>query len=74
MKNTATEIEHIKEMLPLLSEADIQELRDFAAYLIYKSKKRKAFEERLDKIESESDTVAFNTVDEAMDAIRNWKE
>jgi len=74
MKTAVNEIEHIKEMLPLLSETDIQELNDFVAYLVYKNKKRSAFEDRLDKIERESDTVAFDTVDEAMNVIRNWSE
>jgi hypothetical protein len=74
METTVNEIEYIKEMLPVLSETDILELKDFMAYLLYKKKKRKAFEDRLDKIERESDTVGFDSVEEAMNAIRNWSE
>lgn len=40
---------------------------------IEKQKKRKAFEERLQKIEEESDTATFESED-AMNAIRHWKE
>lgn len=68
------EISDIDEMLHALPAKKIHEVRDFVGYLLEKEKKHKAFEERILKIESESDTIAFDTVEEAMNAIRNWKE
>lgn len=61
-------------MLRNLSEDTLKEVRDFIAFLIEKERKRKAFVERIHKIEAESDTVTFDSVKEAMEAIRNWSE
>mgnify|MGYP001611965673 CR=1 FL=1 len=74
MKTAAHEIEHIKEMLPKLSKTALHELCTFANFLTEKEKKHKAFEQRLSKIEAESDTVTFDSVEDAMNAIRNWDE
>ncbi|MCL5061871.1 MAG: hypothetical protein M1443_01490 [Nitrospirae bacterium] len=68
------EISDIDEMLLKLSEERLQEVMDFIGYLLEKEKKRKAFEERILKIEQESDTVTFDSVEDAMNAIRNWNE
>ena len=68
------EISDIDEMLIELPKKRIQEVRDFVGYLLDKEKKRKAFEERILKIERESDTVTFDSVEEAMNTIRNWEE
>lgn len=68
------EISDIDEMLQALPAKKLHAVKDFVGYLLEKEKKHKAFEERILKIESESDTVAFDTVEEAMNAIRNWKE
>jgi hypothetical protein len=72
MNTTVNEIDHIKEMLLKLSEERLQEVRDFIGYLLEKEKKRKAFEDRIANIEQESDTVTFDSVEDAMNAIRNW--
>lgn len=72
MNATANEMDHIDEMLLKLSEERLQEVRDFIGYLLEKEKKRKAFEDRIAKIEQESDTVTFDSVEDAMNAIRNW--
>ena len=74
METTVNEMEQIKEMLPMLSLPALREAKDFIQYLLEKEKKHKAFEQRLQKIEEESDTVTFDSVEDAMDAIRNWKE
>lgn len=68
------EISDIGEMLHKLPKRRIQEVRDFVGYLIEKEKKRKAFEERVLKAVSEPDAVEFDTLEEAMDAIRSWRD
>jgi chorismate mutase len=72
MNTTVNEIDHIDEMLLKLSKERLQEVRDFIGYLLEKEKKRKAFEDRIANIEQESDTVTFDSVEDAMNAIRNW--
>lgn len=67
-------IDEIKEMLEGLSEEGIQEVKDFIFFLKEKEAKKKAFEERILKIEAESDTATFNTAREAMEAIKNWSD
>jgi chorismate mutase len=72
MNTTVNEIDYIDEMLLKLSKERLQEVRDFIGYLLEKEKKRKAFEDRIANIEQESDTVTFDSVEDAMNAIRNW--
>jgi hypothetical protein len=74
METTATQIDNIKEMLTRLSDGALTEVRDFVTFLLEKERKRKAFEERVLKIEQKSDTMVFESAEEAMRAIRNWGE
>ena len=64
------EISDIDEMLLKLPKKRIQEVRDFVGYLLEKEKKRKAFEERVIEAAKEQ-RVKFESVDEAMKAIRD---
>ena len=43
MNTTTNEIENIKELLPMLSETFLHEVKDFTQYLLEKQKKRKDF-------------------------------
>ncbi|GAB4408472.1 MAG: hypothetical protein OHK0032_03860 [Thermodesulfovibrionales bacterium] len=74
MSIACTRIDDIKEMLEGLSEEGLREVMDFIAFLKERERKRKAFVKRIRKIEAESDTVTFDSVKEAMEAIRNWSE
>jgi hypothetical protein len=65
------DISDIDEMLPDLPEERIKEVRHYIGYLIEKERKRKGFEERILKIERESDTIECHSVEEAMQAILN---
>ena len=69
MKTAANETEHIKELLPGLSEDILHELRTFIDYLVDRERRRKALVERVLKAEKEPDTVICNSVEEAMQAI-----
>jgi hypothetical protein len=72
MKNV--EIEHINDMLDGLSEKSLVEVADFTAYLFEKQRRHKTFaEETLDMLRK-SDSVTFDTADEAMDYIMNWRQ
>lgn len=64
------EISDIDEMLLKLPKKRIQEVRDFVGYLLEKEKKHKAFEERVIEAAKEQ-RVKFESVDEAMKAIRD---
>jgi hypothetical protein len=70
VNTTVDEIEHIKEMLPKLSEPALIEVRDFIRYIFEKQKKRKAFVDRVLKTEKET-PIRFRSVKEAMQAIRD---
>lgn len=70
MNVTVNEIEHIKEMLPKLSDPALVEVRDFIRYILEKQKKRKAFVDRVLKAEKET-PIRFRSAEEAMQAIRN---
>lgn len=75
IKNTA--ISEIDQMLLQLPTPKIREVKDYVGYLIDKAKKerkRMAFEKRVLKIMDESDTVKYDTVEEAMKAIRSCRE
>jgi len=70
MNTTVNEIDHIKELLPKLSEPALSEVRDFIQYILEKQKRRKAFVDRVLKAEKEI-PIRFSSVKEAMQAIRN---
>jgi len=70
MNTTVNEIDHIKELLPKLSEPALSEVRDFVQYILEKQKRRKAFVDRVLKAEKEI-PIRFKSVKEAMQAIRN---
>lgn len=65
------EISDIDEMLRLLPEQALHEIRDFTAYLVDRERRRKALVERVLKAEQNPDTVICNSVEEAMQAIMN---
>jgi len=71
MSSTKNEIEHIKEVLPLLPVTALHELMAFADYLADREKRRKALVERVLKAEREPDSVICNSMEEAMQAILN---
>jgi chorismate mutase len=66
MNVTVKKIDHIKEMLEELSEERLTEVMDFVAFLREREQKHRAFEERILKIEGESDTIVCSSVEEAM--------
>lgn len=70
----ARHVEEIKNTLPELSPASIGALYEYVFFLREKDRKRKAFEERILAIESESDTLTFETAEEAVAAIESWSE
>lgn len=71
MNSTANEIEHIKEVLPLLPVTALHELRAFTDYLVDREKRRKALVERVLKAEQNPDVVECKTPEEFMQAILN---
>ena len=73
MENTATEIDRIKAMLNKLPGDALAEVGDFVAFLLEKEKKRKAFVERVLKVEQEP-SVTFESPEDAMQAILNAPE
>ena len=68
MKTAVNEIEHIKEMLPMLSQPYLHEARDFIRYLLEKQKKRKAFVDRVLTAEQET-PIRFESVEDAVKAV-----
>ncbi|MBI4689278.1 MAG: hypothetical protein HY754_03280 [Nitrospirae bacterium] len=68
--NTINEAEYIKEMLPVLSETALRELRTFTDYLADRERRRKALVERVLKAEKEK-PIRFKAVKDAMKAIRD---
>lgn len=74
MDITVTQIDNIKEILARLPENSLAEVRDFAAYLLDRERRRKALEERVLKAEKEHDSVICNSAEEAMQAILNEPE
>jgi|GEM_PF-962777 len=71
MNTTVDEIEHLKDILSLLPESAVREVKDFAAYLADRERRRKALVERVLKAEKEHNSVICNSVEEAMQAIYN---
>lgn len=70
METTVDKIDNIREMLSMLSEDALTEVRDFAAYLFDRERRRKALEERVLKAEQEP-AIKFETVEDAVKAIFN---
>ena len=73
MKMKTMEKSAIDSMLLELPEEMIQEVKDFIGYLLEKEKRRKAFEERVLKAQNEP-SMEFESVDNIMKAIRDFKE
>jgi len=67
-------ISDIHAMLPKLPARRIQEVRDYISFLIAREKKHEMFVKRVLEIDKNSDTLQFESVEEAMEAIRNWEE
>lgn len=65
------EITDIDEMLLKLPKKRVQEVRDFAAYLLDREHRHKALVKRVLKAEKNPDTIICNTVEEAMQAVYN---
>ena len=64
----------IDEMLNKLSDKQIEDVKKYVEYLLYKKRKNKAFVKRVLEIRKNSDTVEFNSVEEAVEAIKSWGE
>ena len=65
------EISEIDEMLEMLPETARQEVRDFAAYLLDRERRRKELVERVLKAEQNPDIVECKTPEEFIQAIIN---
>jgi hypothetical protein len=74
MKTHADEIEQIKEILPLLPETALHEIRDFAFYLADREERRRALVARVLKAEQEPDTVTCRSAEEFMKAIESAED
>ncbi|MBI1810420.1 MAG: hypothetical protein HY035_00850 [Nitrospirae bacterium] len=69
MNTTVSEIDHIKEMLPVLPETALHELRTFVDYLADRERRRKELVERVLKAEKSPETIRCATPDEFIQAI-----
>ncbi|MDA8215412.1 MAG: hypothetical protein M0Z64_09085 [Nitrospiraceae bacterium] len=74
MNTTINEIEYIKDILSQLPESAVHEVRDFAAYLADRERRRKALVERVLKAEKEHNSVMCTSVEEAMQAILTYQD
>ncbi len=74
MKTAVSEIEHIKEMLPMLSETALHELRSFMDYLADRERRRSELVERVLKAEKEPDAVICTSAEEFIKAIENAED
>ncbi|MCX8026384.1 MAG: hypothetical protein N3A62_00820 [Thermodesulfovibrionales bacterium] len=70
MNTTERQIQDITELLAMLDEEMLKEIKNFTHFLIEKQKKREAFENHVLQAEQEP-PIRFKTVQEAMKAIRN---
>ena len=68
------EIEHINEMLPVLSPERLKEAENFISYLIEKQRRYEACVKETLAAENNEEFYIFDTAKEAMNAIRNWSE
>lgn len=71
MKTAVNEVESIKEILSLLPDYAIKEVRDFAFYLADRERRRKGLVGRVLKAEEDHDSIICNSAEEAMQAIYN---
>ncbi len=71
MATAIDEMDHIKEMLPILPEPALHELRAFADYLADREKRRKYLISSVLKAEQEHDSIICNSAKEAVQAILN---
>ena len=69
METTLDEIEHIKAILSQLPASALHEVRDFAAYLADRERRRKELIERVLKAEQNPDTVECTSPEEFIQAI-----
>ncbi|MBF0456829.1 MAG: hypothetical protein HQK99_02930 [Nitrospirae bacterium] len=67
------DIEHIIEILPVLSPERIKEAASYIDYLADRERRHRAFVEETLEAEQE-EGYTFDTVEEAMEFIRNWSE
>jgi hypothetical protein len=74
MTTASIQRDHLKELIDRLPESTLTEVSDFIEFLAEKERKRKAFAERTLEIERASEPLEFESVKEAMKAIRNWSE
>lgn len=70
MNTTINEIEHIKDILSQLPESAAREVRDFAAYLADRERRRKELVEQVLKAEKEL-PIRFESVEDAVKAVFN---
>jgi hypothetical protein len=70
MNTTVNEIDHIKEMLSMLPETALHELRTFVDYLADRERRRKELEECVLKAEKEP-PIRFESVEDAVKAVFN---
>jgi hypothetical protein len=73
MNIAVNELEHIKEILPVLSETALHELRAFVDYLADRERRRKELVESVLKAEQET-PIRFESAEEALQAIINESE
>lgn len=71
MNTEVNEIEHAKEVLPMLSETALHELRAFVDYLVDRERRRKELVERVQKAEQNPDVVECRSPEEFIQAILN---
>jgi rubrerythrin len=74
IETTVNEIEYIKEMLPLLSETTLHELRTFMDYLADRERRHKALVKRVLEAEKNPDTIVCSTAEEFIQAIESAKD
>lgn len=68
--NTAIEEQKlIRELLPMLPDEALNEVKDFISYLIDRERRRKSLEKRV--LKAEKETPVRLTAEQAMKAIRN---
>ncbi|MBF0320515.1 MAG: hypothetical protein HQL01_12005, partial [Nitrospirae bacterium] len=70
---TNPDIKRINELLAELSPERVREVADFAAYLAERERRHKKFVEETLAAEQE-EGYTFDSVEEAMEFIRNWRE
>jgi hypothetical protein len=68
MGSTTKEIEDINQILPVLPEDAVREIRDFAFYLADRERRRKELVARVLKAEQEP-PVRFESVEDAVKAV-----